>query len=84
MDLLIDGNRPETCATLGLECGACVRKSAASVSKICHNLDAHSVQRTFLQLYPSTGCHPMAHNFEAAYREMTHVSKPILAAVVAA
>ena len=69
MDLLLTENRPETCAALGLECGTCVRKGAASVARICVGLESSGIQQLFLQLYPSVGCRVMAPTFEMAYRE---------------
>jgi hypothetical protein len=68
MDLLTE-NRPETCLSLGLDCGSCVHQSAATVAKVCRGLEAHGVQQIFFQLYPSPGCRPMARAFELAYHE---------------
>jgi len=84
MDLLVTDHRPETCSTLGLECGSCMRKAAASVAQICGGLDGHAIQQIFLQLYPSTGCRPMASTFESVYRELSTPLKPVLAVATAA
>ena len=84
MDLWPTENRPEACAALGLDCGTCMRKSAASVARICSGLESQGVQQLFLQLYPSLGCRPMAAAFELAYRESSGVAAPVLASVVAA
>jgi len=84
MDLWLTENRPETCAALGLDCGTCMRKSAASVARICVGLESQGVQQLFLQLYPSIGCRPMAPAFELAYRESSGVAIPALASVAAA
>jgi len=83
MDLLTE-NRPETCAALGLKCGACVRLAAASVAGICQDLDATGIQNTFFQLYPSAGCRPMAKTFAFAYLECTATSEPVLTFATAA
>jgi hypothetical protein len=69
MDSLVMENRPETCSTLGLECGTCVRKAASSVASICGGLDPQGVRQVFFQLYASPGCRPMAQAFELAYQE---------------
>ncbi|HYL77264.1 MAG TPA: hypothetical protein VEU96_23825 [Bryobacteraceae bacterium] len=61
-----------------------MRKSAASVARICTGLESQGIQQLFLQLYPSGGCHPMASAFELAYRESSGVAMPALANVVAA
>ena len=84
MDLWLTENRPETCAALGLDCGTCMRKSAASVACICTGLESQGIQQLFLQLYPSIGCRPMASAFELAYRESSGVAMPVLASVAAA
>lgn len=76
--------RPETCSTLGLDCGTCVHAAAASVAKVCHGLETHGVQQIFFQLYPSPGCHPMADIFAMAYQESLKSQKPRLAFATAA
>jgi hypothetical protein len=83
MDLLTE-NRPETCATLGLDCGTCIHQSARSVAGICHGLGSASVQQIFFQLYPSIGCSPMAQAFELAYQAASSPEIPLLALASAA
>jgi hypothetical protein len=83
MDLWTD-NRPETCSALGLDCGSCIHASAANIARICHGVESHGVQKIFFQLYPSTGCHPMAHAFELAYHEALIAQKPRVAFASAA
>ena len=68
MELMLE-SKPETCSMLGLECGACVHKAAASVASICIGLDAFGAQQLFFQMYPSSGCRPMAQAFILAYSE---------------
>jgi hypothetical protein len=81
MDYLIDENRPETCAALGLDCRTCVQKSASSVAHVCHGLESTGILRIFTHMYTSQGCSPMAAAFEAAYVEAsTPVRKPVLVA----
>jgi hypothetical protein len=70
MDLLIE-NSPETCSSLGLDCGTCIHHTAATVAKISR-LEPNGIQQIFFQLYPSPGCRPMAHAFELAYRESSN------------
>ena len=85
MDPLVTENRPETCSTLGLDCGTCIHKAASSVASICGSLDSHGVRQVFYQLYTSPGCRPMATAFELAYREnMIPLAKPIRANAAAA
>ena len=84
MDLLLEENCPETCAMVGLDCGTCIHKTAASVARICHGLESSNIQQVFLQLYPSAACRPMAHAFELAYRESFTVARPVRAAIAAA
>ena len=84
MNLLLSENEPESCSMLGLDCNTCMRKSAASVARICHGLDSRGIQQLFLQLYPSNGCQPMAPMFEAAYCEASGVAMPLAIAAVAA
>lgn len=69
MDSLVSENRPETCSTLGLDCGTCVRKAASSVASICGGLEPQGVRQLFFQLYSSPGCGPMAQTFELEYQE---------------
>jgi hypothetical protein len=76
MDLLTE-NSPETCSSLGLDCGTCVHQAAATVAKISR-LDPHGVQQVFFQIYPSSGCRPMAHAFELAYRESLNPLKTVI------
>ena len=71
MDLLANENWPETCSTLGLDCGTCTRKAASSVARICGGLDPQGLKQIFFQLYSSPGCRPMAQAFELAYQEAT-------------
>jgi len=71
MDLLANENWPESCSTLGLDCGTCTRKAASSVASICGGLDAQGIKQIFFQLYSSPGCRPMAPAFELAYQEAT-------------
>jgi hypothetical protein len=66
MELMLE-SKPETCSALGLECGACVHKAAASVASICPGLDSSGAQQLFFQMYPSSGCRPMAQAFALAY-----------------
>ena len=69
-------HQPETCSALGLDCGTCIHGAAASIAKICQALDSRGVQQIFIQLYPSSGCQPMAQAFELAYQELTTVQRP--------
>ena len=71
MDLFANENCPETCSTLGLDCGSCTRKAASSVASICGGLDPQGLKQVFFQLYSSPGCRPMAQAFELAYQEAT-------------
>ena len=82
MDLLIE-NSPETCSSLGLDCGTCIHQSAATVARISR-LEPHGVQQIFFQLYPSPGCRPMAHAFETAYRESSNSQKTVIKFTTAA
>jgi hypothetical protein len=84
MDLLLSENRPETCGAVGLECGLCTRKAAASVARICTGLQPHGIQQLFLQLFPSPGCRPMAQAFELAYGESSGFGTTARAAAAAA
>jgi hypothetical protein len=79
MDLATD-NRPETCSSLGLECGACINRCAANTAIVCPNLEPAGVHRVFFELYPSPGCQPMAYAFLRAYDAALTPSKPIAVA----
>jgi hypothetical protein len=67
-----------------LECGACVRKGASSVARICVGLQPSGIQQLFLQLYPSAGCQAMAATFELAYHESSMATTMCVGAVAAA
>ena len=84
MDFLSDDRNPETCRSFGLDCRACVERSAGSVAAICRATTEEGVQRIFTQLYGSPGCAPMAGHFEAAYFEACAPRKPMVRAVAAA
>ena len=71
MNLLTEENSPQTCSALGLDCRSCVQKSAASVAKICHGLDARALEQVFVQLYSSAGCRPMMSAFGSAYLDVS-------------
>jgi hypothetical protein len=73
-------NRPETCSSLGLDCGSCIQRCAATTAAICPGLQPSGVHRMFFQLYSSPGCHPMAHAFMRAYAEADTPSKPMVTA----
>jgi hypothetical protein len=80
----LDENRPEICSALGLDCGTCIHSAAASVARICHDLDGRGVQQIFVQLYPSSGCQPMARAFELAYQESSNAPRPRVSVASAA
>ena len=82
MDLFTE-NSPETCSSLGLDCGTCIHQAAATLAKISR-LEPIGVHQIFFQLYPSTGCRPMASTFEAVYREIATPLKPVRAVAAAA
>jgi hypothetical protein len=77
MDLFAE-NRPETCAGLGLDCGTCVQRCASTTAAVCQDLLPSGAHRIFLQLYPSTACHPMAEAFVRAYLEAVTPSMPVM------
>lgn len=69
--------QPETCSNLGLDCDSCIRRCASTTAAICPDLQPAGAHRMFFQLYPSAGCHPMAHAFLRAYQEAITPSKPM-------
>jgi hypothetical protein len=77
MELFLE-NRPETCSNLGLDCGTCIQRCASTTAAICQDLLSSGAHRIFLQLYPSTACHPMAEAFVRAYQEAVTPSKPVM------
>ena len=79
MDLVSD-NRPETCSSLGLECGSCIERCATTTAAVCPDLEPAGVHRVFFQLYPSPGCQPMAYAFMRAYAAAGIPSKPMAVA----
>ncbi len=79
MDLVAE-NGPETCASLGLECGACIQRCASTTAGICQSLQPSGIQRVFFQLYTSPGCHPMSQAFLRAYQEAVTPAKPMAVA----
>src|SRR5271168_5012893 len=79
MDLVTE-NQPETCSSLGLDCGTCIQRCASTTAAICQHLQPAGVQRVFFQLYASPGCHPMAHAFMRAYEEASQPLKPMVVA----
>jgi hypothetical protein len=80
MDFVIE-NRPDSCSSLGLDCGTCVQRCASTTASICPDLQPAGVHRMFFQLYPSQACHPMASSFARAYHDATIPSKPMGIAV---
>jgi hypothetical protein len=83
MDFAIE-NQPDTCSSLGLECGVCIQRCAATTAAICPDLQPAGVHRMFFQLYSSPGCHPMAYTFQRAYDAASVPSKPMMVAASAA
>jgi len=75
MELLFE-SRPETCSAVGLDCGTCIHRAAASVAEICRGLDNAGLQQVFFQMYPSPGCRPMAYPFALAYQEASDAQRP--------
>ena len=69
MDPLWDENRPASCLKVGLECRTCVQRSASSVAAICPNLNLAAAEQVFFQIFPSSGCAPMAAAFAISYSE---------------
>lgn len=83
MDFVTE-NRPETCASIGLDCTSCIQRCASTTAAICADLDPSGVHRIFFQLYSSPGCHPMAHAFMRAYNDASRsAKKPMVAAACA-
>ncbi len=76
MDLVTE-NRPETCSSLGLDCGTCIERSASTTAVICPDLQPAGVHRVFFQVYVSPACHPMAHAFMRAYEDAAVPKKPL-------
>ena len=83
MDLLAE-NSPESCSNIGLDCGTCIQRSAASVASICRGLESAGLQQIFFQLYAAPGCHAMAQAFALAYHESSAAQRPALAFASAA
>jgi len=83
MDLLAD-HSPEMCSQIGLDCGSCIHRAAASVANICHGMQPPAVQQIFFQLYTSPGCHPMAQAFGLAYQEYQPEPQRVLTFATAA
>lgn len=79
MDLVTE-NQPETCSSVGLDCGTCIQRSASTTAAICPDLQPSGVHRIFFQLYSSSGCHPMAHAFMRAYHDASTPLKPMVVA----
>ena len=77
MDLFAEPN-PESCSNIGLDCGTCIHRSAASVASICHGLESSGIQQVFFKLYASPGCYPMAPAFALAYQESLAEQQPAL------
>jgi len=75
MDLFAEPN-PESCSHIGLDCGTCIHRSAASVASICHGLESPGIQQVFFKLYSSPGCYPMAPAFALAYQESLAAQQP--------
>ena len=78
MDLLNEIG-PEFCASVGLDCGSCVQRCAATTAAVCKNLQPYGAERVFFQMYPSTACHHMASAFVEAYRDAAMPSIAIAA-----
>ena len=83
MDLLTE-NSPESCSNIGLDCGSCIHRGAASVASVCRGLEAAGVRQIFFQMYPAVGCHAMAEAFVLAYQECSIAKPPARAFAIAA
>jgi hypothetical protein len=83
MDLFTE-NSPQSCSNIGLDCGTCVHRSAASVAALCRGLDSAGLEQIFFQLYPSPGCRAMTPIFALAYQECSPAEKPARAFASAA
>jgi len=75
MDHFTEPN-PESCSRIGLDCGSCIQRSAASVAQICGGMEPPALQQVFFQLYSAPGCFPMAQAFAVAYQESSSTSHP--------
>ena len=84
MHAMPEDRSPSACLALGLDCRNCVERSAETVASICRGATPEGVRGIFLQLYPSTGCAPMAVTFQFAYFDATAPRKPAVRAVAAA
>ncbi len=79
MDLFTE-NGPEFCSSVGLDCGTCIQRCAATTAAVCQDLQPYGAHRVFFELYPSPGCRPMAEAFVQAYLDAVTPSKPMLRA----
>ena len=70
-------NSPESCSNIGLDCGTCIHRSAASVAAICRGMEPAGLQQIFLQLYASPACHVMEQAFALAYEESSGAQKAV-------
>ncbi|HLG98055.1 MAG TPA: hypothetical protein VKX49_17195 [Bryobacteraceae bacterium] len=83
MDLLLE-NSPESCSKIGLDCGSCIHRGAASVASVCRELEPGAIRQIFLQMYPSPSCHAMAEVFALAYQESSIATPAARAFAIAA
>lgn len=84
MDVLLEDRCPAACLQLGLDCRSCVERSAGTIASVCRGMTPEGVGRIFTQIYPSTGCAPMAFAFQAAYFASSAPRKSSVRAIAAA
>jgi hypothetical protein len=79
MDLISEIG-PEFCSKVGLDCGSCIQRCAATTAAVCQDLQPYGAHRVFFQLYPSPACHAMAEAFVHAYQDALTPARPIMMA----
>jgi len=76
MNSQAEGQYPEICSAVGLDCETCTSSTARELAKVCKGLRGKAVGQLFVQIYPNSACAPMHSYFAAQYREAS--SEPVV------
>jgi hypothetical protein len=68
---IISETEPETCRSVGLDCGTCTKRTASELAALCPGLNASALESSFFRMYPSSACASMMPVFASVYFAMT-------------
>jgi len=77
---LRDGDYPQFCLNVGLDCESCTGETARQLAKTCRGLRGKMIGQLFVQIHQHSACSRMHAHFAACYREASSESQEAMSA----